>query len=566
MSKASLKKQDVSVDSITCELIRNSLRSAAAQMKQTLVRTAFSPVIYAQNDFAAALYDADCRLVIQAATMPSFLGTLGSCIRAAVASLGGAQALSPGDVIAYNMPHEGGTHPQDMGVFMPSFVENRLVGYAIVKAHLRDIAAISPYPTNSQDVFQEGLLLPGIKIHEAGKPVEAIFRIVAANSRAPRAVSGDLRAEISACRVGARELERLVDKFSIPVFERALELLYDQGEAFVRRFLEQLPDGRYSGRSYVDSDGLDDELITFDVFVDKRGNGCAIDFTAVPKAHRGPVNCPLPSTIGGARVVVSMLAGATDSLNEGYFRPIEVLTTPGTMFHPVSPEPCFLYGWPLASAFEAIFEAFAKAKPGVSPAGSAGDLCAVQVYTVSEADGELNKIGGALPAGHGGHARGDGAIVYIPIVGNQRLVPAELEEAKFPILFEKLEFTQDTAGAGEFRGATGWEKRFRMLGETRVISIMERCKVPGAGAVGGTSGAANSFSVEYPDGREEVYGKKTWFSVPAGALFKIRVGGGGGYGAPSKRTESAIQADLQDGVVSPEFVRKHYAHAAHLLK
>src|SRR6185437_5360073 len=117
------------------------------------------------------------------------------------------------------------------------------------------------------------------------------------------------------------------------------------------------------------------------------------------------------------------------------------------------------------------FEAFAKASPGISPAGSAGDLCAVQVYTVNEASGELNKIGGALPVGHGGHARGDGATLFIPIVGNQRFVPCELEEAKFPILFESLEFVQDAAGAGEYRGGLGWQKSFRMQSDARVISI-----------------------------------------------------------------------------------------------
>src|SRR5215469_8279257 len=371
-----LKQTGSMVDDITVELVRNSLRSAAAQMKQTLIRTAFSPVIYAQNDFATALYDANVELMAQAATMPAFLGTMGHSITSALANLGGAQSLAAGDVVAYNLPHSGGTHPQDMGIFIPAYSRGELVGFAITKAHLRDIGAISPYPTNSTDAFQEGLLLPGVKVYEGGKPNNAILRIISANSRAPRAVAGDLQAEVNACRVGARELERIVGKFGMEVFRAAVERMYDQGETFVRRFLQSLPDGRYSGMGHVDSNGIDDDLISFEVAVEKRGSGCVVDFTGVPNAQRGPVNCPRPSTVGGARAVVAMLAGASTSLNEGYFRPVEVRTRTGSMFHPVVPDPCFLYGWPLAGSFEAIFEAFSNASPAVSPAGSAGDLCA----------------------------------------------------------------------------------------------------------------------------------------------------------------------------------------------
>lgn len=552
---------DEAGDPFTTEIIRHALNSAANQMKRALIRTSFSPTIYAQSDFAIALYDPHYQMLAQAPALPAFMGTMSFCVQAAVAANGGADALRPGDVLLYNWPYGTGSHAQDMAVITPAFDGDVLVGYAANKAHLRDIGAKDPYGTDTTDVFQEGVIFPGVKLYREGVRDDSIFRMLLANTRAPHAVTGDVQAQVTSAGVGVEELKRVIGRFGADKFWSSVDQMYDHGEALIRDFFTRIPDGRYIGRGSFDNDGLSEDEITFELAVEVVGSTIRVDYGNAPDAAIGPVNCPLPSTVSGTRVAISMLAGGGQAPNEGHFQPIEVVTRPGSIFHPVPPQPCFLYGWPLTQAIEAIFRAIGEAVPGAAPSGSAGDICAVQVYTHDPVTNDLAKVGCALPVGQGAHAGGDGSTVFVVPVSNSQLISAELEEAKYDVLFEKLEFTPDSAGPGEKRGGLGWERRFRVLSDVRVISAIDRTKVPGNGQHGGLAGTANHFSIEYPDGSVTDYRKKTWFPVPAGSSFRIRCGGGGGYGAPRDRTVAAVVADFREGFVTRLHVGEHYPHA-----
>jgi N-methylhydantoinase B len=170
-------------DPIVTEIVRHSLNSIAAQMMRVLVRTAFTQVIYEMNDFAIALYDPQIRLLAQANSLPVFMGTLNFCVEAAVRAVGGAAALESGDVVIYNMPYGTGSHAQDVAIVAPSFHDGELVGYICIKAHWMDVGAKDPYCTDTTDVFQEGLVLPGVKLYRRGERNPDVFRIIMANSR-----------------------------------------------------------------------------------------------------------------------------------------------------------------------------------------------------------------------------------------------------------------------------------------------------------------------------------------------------------------------------------------------
>jgi N-methylhydantoinase B len=551
------------VDPVTTQVVRYALNSAANQMKTALVRTAFSPVIYEVLDFAVGIYDPKLRLLAQAPSLPLFMGTLNFCIDEAVRNSGGVEELEPGDVILYNSPYGTGAHPQDLATVMPVFHRDVLIGYAAIKAHWLDIGAKDPYCTDTIDVFQEGTVYPGVKIYRRGERVEDIFRLVMANTRVPHMVIGDMNAQITGVRVGASSLERVVERFGPDVFWPCVEHMYDHGERTVRAYVDKIPDGRYVGHGEMDNNGIEDKTIPFEVTVEISGSNVLVDFTNVPGEQIGPVNCPLPSTVSASRVAISMLAGFGEAPNEGHFRTVEVLTRPGTMFHPRSPAPCFLYGWPAMQAIEVIYHAISKALPDNVPASSGGDLAACVWWGKREATGEVWVDGAPHPCGQGAWKGGDGGTMLHISESATRFTPMEVFEARNPWVIEKLALAQDSCGAGEYRGGLGFDMHIRMVEDTYITSAVERTRNKPWGLSGGSEARPNAICVEHSDGRiTHFYGKATRFLIAKGDLLKISSGGGGGHGPAANRPAEAVLRDLREQYISVDFARTHYPHVA----
>jgi N-methylhydantoinase B len=551
------------VDPVTTEIVRHGLNAAADQMKRALIRTSFSPVIYEVLDFAAALYDRDVCLLAQAPSLPVFMGTMSFCVSAAVEAIGGESALEPGDVILYNNPYGTGSHPQDAAVVMPIFLhDEELIGYSTIKGHWLDIGGKEPYSTDTVDVFQEGTIFPGVKLYSRGRLVSDIFRLATANSRVPKMVAGDINATVVGVRTGVAALQRVVDRYGSERFRESVAHMYDHGEALVRSWFAELPRGRYVGRGEMDSDGISDDPVPFEVVVDIDASGVRLDFSNAPAQRGGPINCPLPSTVSASRIAISMLAGGGEAPNEGHFRPIEVITRPGTLFHPRHPAPCFLYGWAGDQAIEAIYRAIAQAVPTAVPACSGGDICALVWWGEREGTGEPWTDGSPHPIGQGASSRGDGASSLMHVSeASTRLTPAEVWEAKNPWLVERCELATDSCGPGRHRGGLGLDLSFRMLEDAWVTSTVERTKNAPWGLEGGGEARANAVRVELPDGTSTSYTKATRLSVPKGAAVHLYTGGGGGYGDPSERDPQAVADDITDGYVSEDASRTVYPHA-----
>lgn len=550
-------------DPVTTEVIRHSLNSAADQMKRALIRTAFSPVIYEVLDFAVAIYDRRVRLLAQAPSLPTFMGTMSFCVEAAVEAVGGEEALEPGDIVLYNVPYGTGSHAQDAAVVMPVFLGEELIGYTTIKGHWLDIGAKDPYSTDTVDVFQEGTIFPGVKLVSRGDLVTDIFRMATANSRVPKMVAGDINAEIVGVRTGAAGLVRVVERFGLDVFTQATERMFDHGEAVVRSYFERIPDGRYVGHGEMDDDGINRDPIPFDVIVEVSGSTIRVDFSQAPGEQEGPVNCPLPSTVSASRVAISMLAGAGEPPNEGHFRPLEVVTRPGSLFHALSPAPCYLYGWASDQAMEAIYGAIGQAMPDAVPACSGGDICALVWWGRRAESGEPWTDGAPYPTGQGGHAGGDGANSLIHISESAtRFPPTEVWEAKNPSLLERVELAPDSCGPGRHRGGLGVDLFFRTLEDSWLTSTVERQRNAPWGLAGGGAARANSVRLVLPDGTERSLGKETRVRVPAGARVELRTGGGGGHGPAAERDTESVRRDLRDGYITEGHAREHYPHAA----
>jgi N-methylhydantoinase B len=553
----------IDADPITTEIIRHGLNSAAEQMKRALIRTAFSPIIYEVLDFAVAIYDRQIRLLSQAPSLLFFMGTLSFCVERAVEAVGGEEALEPGDIILYNVPYGSGSHPQDAAVVMPVFYQDEeLIGYTAIKGHWLDIGGKEPYSTDTVDVFQEGTIFPGVKLFSRGELVSDIYRMAIANSRVPKMVAGDINAEVVGVRTAGAAFLRLVDRYGLETFWESVERMFDHGEAVVRSYFEQIPDGRYVGYGEMDDNGVDDHPVPFEVVVEVEGSTVRLDYSNAPDQHPGPINCPVPSTVSGSRVAIMMLAGGGEAPNEGHFRPLEVVTRPGSMFHPISPAPCFLYAWPAFQAMEVIYDAIAKAMPRAVPACSGGDICAFVWWGVREGSGEPWADGSPHPVGQGGHARGDGASCVIHHgEAASRFSPTEVWEARNPWLMEKVELAADSCGPGEHRGGLGMDMHFHMLEDAWVTSALERTKNAPWGLEAGGEGRANGAVLRSPDGERQSIGKATRLKVPKGATLELNCGGGGGFGPPLQRDPAAVQADVREGYITEAHARLHYPHA-----
>ena len=559
-SKELKKNKKIKTDPITSEIIRNSLNSAAEQMKKALVRSAFSPIIYEVLDFASAIYDKNYCMLSQSPSLPGFMGTLSFCVEQAVKEVGGEENIFDGDIIIYNNPYGSGSHSQDAALVKPVFIENKLIGYTAIKAHWLDTGGKEPYSTDTVDVFQEGTIYPGLKLYKKGKLEEDIFKLIKANSRVPKAIEGDLNAQLNGIIAGANALKRIVNKFGYELFYASVLEIYEHGEKLVRKSLQKIPDGTYSGFGQMDSNGVDEGVVKFKISIEVKGSDLILDFTDAPDQQNGPINCPLPSTVSKARVAFSMMAGNGEQPNEGFFRPLIVKTKKGTMFNPVSPAPCFLNGWPGLQVIEVIYRILSEKLPEAFPASSGGCLAAAVWWGKREKDGEPWADGAPHPVGQGGFYNGDGVTSMHHNSAGTRISPTEIWESKNPWLINKIELAKDSCGAGEFRGGLGLDLEFEMIEETFITTVVERTKNPPWGIKDGKAGRANNVQVIKKNGEKFFMPKKSGYKLDKGDKIIFLTGGGGGYGNPEFRKIEKIEYDLKQEYLSKKYVEENFKH------
>jgi N-methylhydantoinase B len=559
-SKELKKNKKIKTDPITSEIIRNSLNSAAEQMKKALVRSAFSPIIYEVLDFASAIYDKNYCMLSQSPSLPGFMGTLSFCVEQAVKEVGGEENIFDGDIIIYNNPYGSGSHSQDAALVKPVFIENKLIGYTAIKAHWLDTGGKEPYSTDTVDVFQEGTIYPGLKLYKKGKLEEDIFKLIKANSRVPKAIEGDLNAQLNGIIAGANALKRIVNKFGYELFYASVLEIYEHGEKLVRKSLQKIPDGTYSGFGQMDSNGVDEGVVKFKISIEVKGSDLILDFTDAPDQQNGPINCPLPSTVSKARVAFSMMAGNGEQPNEGFFRPLIVKTKKGTMFNPVSPAPCFLNGWPGLQVIEVIYRILSEKLPEAFPASSGGCLAAAVWWGKREKDGEPWADGAPHPVGQGGFYNGDGITSMHHNSAGTRISPTEIWESKNPWLINKIELAKDSCGAGEFRGGLGLDLEFEMIEETFITTVVERTKNPPWGIKDGKAGRANNVQVIKKNGDKFFMPKKSGYKLDKGDKIIFLTGGGGGYGNPEFRKIEKIEYDLKQEYLSKKYVEENFKH------
>lgn len=549
----------MSVDPVTQQIVGNALASIADEMATTIFRTAHSTVVRDGMDFSAALCDASGETVAQAVTVPFHLGSIPHAMETLLAKWG--EALRPGDVFVMNDPFDGGIHLQDIFVFKPVFLVERLIGFATTTAHHGDVGGRLPGSSacDNTEIFQEGIRLPWLRLYDRGEPVEAIFEVIRANVRIPRMTLGDLAAQVAATSVAERELQGLAARYGPERLAELMNGLIEHSERLVRREIASWPDGSATFTDYLDSDGIERRDVPITATVTIEGDEITADLTESAPMVRGSLNSTRSFIQACVYQAVRAAVEADLPNTSGAFRPIHVLTKPGTIAHVVMPAASSMRGVTGFRALDAINGALAQLIPArIGAAGEGGNTLAI--FGSERPSGAGRFIFYELIVGTwGGTPVGDGNDGLTNPASLAANIPVEVAEAEFPIRVERYGLVPDSGGAGLHRGGLAVERVWRCLTpETSLIVRSDRSAHPPYGLQGGEPGALSSNVLRHPDGSEEVLPSMFSITIGEGDVYAHRTAGGGGWGEARRRDPERIREDVLDGKVSAEAARKQY--------
>jgi len=553
------------LDGALVEIIRSHLTSAAEQMRRTLVRSAFSPVIYEVLDFGISMYDANLELVAEAPGITSFLGANDYAIRKGVEYVG-REHLEPGDVILMNYPYWSGAHAYDAMLFAPVFHSPASTGpastgdigaFVAVRAHWQDLGAKSAgYVLDSTEMHQEGIIFPGTKIVRRGVVDEGIVEIIRFNSRLPRIVIGDLYAQLAAIRTGEHRVEELWQRFGFDTVVTAQEMIKDHGERIAREQLRRLPNGSWSASDFVDDDGISDDLIPITVKVSITDDAIDVDFTGSSPAVIGPVNMPVGATESLAKAVFKGLTTPLEPSNAGHYRPLTVQAPEGSIFHATYPAATFTL-WSQIVAFELLHKAISQAIATI-PASSGGDEPGFMALGFDPRQDRDYVISNNEGVGWGAGRDHDGANAQQHLSQSVvRNTPIEVLEQRAALLHHRLELVQDSGGPGEFRGGVGVRREVEFRADGEVLSMKKKSKTRPWALAGGHE-TDPSFMDLWP-GTDRVRRVGMYrASMRAGEHFLNVTAGGGGFGNPLGRDPARVCNDVLEGYVSHQQARDVY--------
>ena len=545
-------------DRFTRELVKGTLNAARAEMEALIARTAMSPFIREKKDYFTAFLDRDGALVVSTAL------TLAGNLVDAILDAYPAETMRPGDLYAYNDAYGTGgavSHLPDMVFVMPVFHDGRLIAFAEAWGHLWDIGgsvpgSISPHATS---VFQEGIMIPPVRLVRDGQESAEILRIIARNSRYPEMLQGDLRAIMAACRLGVRRLEEIVERHGANTLEFTFASMLQETEQALRHEIgTRITDGTYAFRDRIDSDAVSDRSYHVDLVMRKQATSLEFDFSQSDRQADGPINFVMDRSVPGFMLGLWMCMDRPEiGMNSGFQRAVDrVITRPGSLVAPHFPAPLGLRSHTMIRVTSAMFGALAQATGG--QASAAPSVYVLYYLRGRNNDGSEQLCIEGLSVGFGARTFADGidAVYYVA----QENYPIEFAELEFGVEIEAFSIHRDSGGAGRWRGGCGIVRDIRVLSDQADLGLrIDNCRQPAFGVNGGRSGRAGCVIVN-PDGPAP-HRLKTISDgnrLCKGDLIRIITPGGGGWGNPVERPAESVLDDVLDGFVSPEAARQEY--------
>lgn len=537
-------------DPITVELVRNGLIAATEEMKTVLMRTAYNMIIYEALDFTVGLFDARGETISIGLGLPMFMRGMSDTVKAQIAHFG-PENIKPDDILLTNDGYITGSHLNHPTFSLPIFDGDRLVAFATCMAHWLDIGGVLNGMTT--DIFAEGLQIPVVKYHKAGVLNEDVHNFIRLNVRQPDRAMGDLEAQLSAIRNGARHFQVMLDRYGCETLLQSIDAIKRHSETLARAAISEIPDGVYEAESFMDDDGVDlDRPVPIRVRVEIAGDEMTVDLSGMSPQVKGFYNSGAGEAC--AQVAFKCLTLSQDfPINDGGFRPLKVIIPPGTVVSATRPAPMRVWMCYPMTVIDTIFKALSQAIPDRIIAGHHADLMTANVNGPNPRDGQtFLYLGGLIGGGWGATSRSDGMSGTVCINdGDTHNGPTEQVEHKYPVLVERYSLREDSGGAGRQRGGLGTEQIVVALSPMNVNTRCDHVKFPPHGLDGGKPGAGNQVAIRRGGEDESVFpnGKVT-MRLEAGDAYILRSGGGGGFGDPRERDDARLKEDVRQGYVS----------------
>jgi N-methylhydantoinase B len=557
------------VNPVTLEIIRQLLQSIPDEVETDLTRTAFSPLIYEYKDYAVGMVDAQGRLIAQSrGGIPIFLANvLGLAVLDGIATYG-EEAIGAGDVIITNHAGTLGQHLNNVVMYTPMMDPSnpdKVIAYMAILAHWTDVGGRyvgSSASNDTTDIFQEGIQFRCLKLRHRGEPVGEVYRMIEYNTRFPTMVLGDVAAQLAGCMKGAALFGQLASKFGSKTLLNAISMLWEKSEIAARNAVRAIPDGEYHAVSFLDNDGVDmDKKIEVPITVRVDGERFIVDFSNISPQVRGPFNSGRDGGgVTAARIAFKYLTTPHESTNEGSFAPLEVILPDGKFLSASATAPMARYSAPLSTVVDTIIHAMESSAPAMVAAGHHASMGSHRFQGPHPDTGRLFSHLDTALGGWGGSREQDGSGPFKTLAHGDTLdVPVEVQEALYGLYLESVEFRQDSAGPGKFRGGFGVDKQYAIKHPVKLTLTFERHGCPPWGVLGGKDGQPNYVEIQRSGEQSPTrFLKASDVPLQPGDRVLVRSGGGGGYGSPFERDPGAVALDVRRGFLSRAAARDDY--------
>jgi N-methylhydantoinase B len=526
----------VRVNPIMLELFKNMFSSISEEMGMTLNRTAFSPNIKERRDFSCAVFDREGDMIAQAAHIPVHLGSMPLSVKSAIESV----QFRDGDMVILNDPFKGGTHLPDITIVAPVFSNDKDLSFFVAnRAHHADVGGMTsgsmPLATS---IFQEGIIIPPLKICEGGKMDHKVMRFFLNNVRTPAEREGDFAAQIMANITGGKRTRELIEKYGLELVDFYAKNLMEYAEKITRKTIKEIPDGIYTFEDFMDDDGLGDKKIGIKVMVRVTGDEVVLDFSDSHEQVRGSVNAVYAITLSSVLYVFRALIKEDIPANAGCLRPITILTKKGTI---VDAEfPAAVAGGNVETSqriVDVILGALIQALPDRISAASQGTMNNITIGGIDERNGQPFTYYETLGGGMGATAKSHGESAIHSHMTNTLNTPIEALEYSYPFLVTEYSIRKGSGGEGFFYGGDGIVREVNLLSDAEVTVLSERRKISPYGQAGGKPGMLGRNIVIKGEVMTERPGK---FSerMEKGDTIRIETPGGGGYGKRISKNRS----------------------------
>jgi len=547
------------MDAITIQILRNKVASLVDEMHYHFYRSGYSTIIRESRDFSCVILDREGRLIV-APPMFFHAPVYRHLVRRILEVYGGERAIKAGDVFVSNHPYEGGLpHVSDMAFLAPVFAAGEIVAFAGSIAHKADVggAVAGSTSADATEMFQEGLLVPPIKIVEAGVGQTDVERIILTNSRQPALMRGDIQAQIAVTQMGAQRVKELCNRFGAGTVIEAFAAILKAAADELRAAVARLPEGGSSAEGLLDSDGVViDHPVKLAVTIAIKDGIASFDFSNSDPQARGPVN--LRPSMVEACVFYALIGclGPNLHFNDGMRDVVRLTYAPRTVTNADPPAPVSNYQMVNLKLVDVILEALGRFHPARAIA-NAGSSSALTVAWAKGRSGQSTMQYEIMGSAYGGGMGHDGACATATHLSNLHITPIEILETEFPCRISRFELVPDTGGAGQWRGGLSLLREYELLQNATVIRRYDKSRFPPTGLAGGKAGCGARFVIRLGTAQEAPMPSGR-YEMQAGERFLLQSAGGGGYGDPPQRDAAALARDMAEGYVSAAGAKKDY--------